>query len=111
MKAIDYPISEEKKKNLGRLNFFLINQTNFFIKDFLKLNILKNCLFVLMVDLDNHTNIKENIEKWINFIEHELEAYLRKVPLKERKEVLENFNLLNEKMRQMEFNSKFIICR
>lgn len=108
MKAIDYPVMEEKKNNLGRLNFFMINQTNFFIKDFLKVNILDNCIFVLMIDLDNHENIKENIEKWINFIEHELEAYLRQIPLKDRKEVLKHFDMMNKKMKDLEFKSILI---
>lgn len=110
MKALEYPIVEDvKPKELGRINFFLINQTNLFIKDFLKVNILDNCIFLLIIDLDKHKNIKETIERWINFIEQELEAYLRTVPLEERKEVLEHFKLINDKLRKMEYKGKFII--
>lgn len=104
MKALEYPIKdEEKKKELGRVNFFLINQTNFFIKDFLKSNILDNCIFLLIIDLDKHVNIKDTIQKWINFLEQELESYLQQVPLEERKEVLEHFRIMNEKLHNLEY--------
>lgn len=104
MKALEYPIQdEEKTKDLGRVNFFLINQTNFFIKDFLKVNILDNCIFLLIIDLDNHQNVKDTISKWINFLEQELESYLQKIPLEERKEVLEHFRIMNDKLRKLEY--------
>ena len=104
MKALEYPIKdEEKTKELGRVNFFLINQTNFFIKDFLKSNILDNCIFLLIIDLDKHVNIKDTIQKWINFLEQELESYLQQVPLEERKEVLEHFRIMNEKLHNLEY--------
>jgi len=115
MKALDYPLVEgEKVKDLGRVNFFLINQTNFFIKDFLKTNILDNCIFLLMVDLDNHENIHEVIQRWINFLEQELESYLRQIPLDDRKEVIEHFKIMNEKLKKLEykgFSSKRITFR
>jgi hypothetical protein len=104
MKALDYPLSEtEKQKELGRVNFFLINQTNFFIKDFLKVNILDNCIFLLMIDLDNHENVQEVIQRWINFLEQELESYLRQIPLDDRKEVIEHFKIMNEKLKKLEY--------
>lgn len=106
MKALDYPLNETKKKDLGRMNFFLVNQTNFFIKDFLKINILENCIFVLLVDLDNHSKIKESIQRWINFIERELEKFLREIPLEDRKDILEQFKMINEKLRSTQFSSK-----
>jgi hypothetical protein len=104
MKALEYPITEgEKVKELGRVNFFLINQTNFFIKDFLKTNILDNCIFLLIVDLENHKTIHEVIQRWINFLEQELESYLRQIPLDDRKEVIEHFKIMNEKLRKLEY--------
>lgn len=107
MKALEYPVREdEKSKELGRVNFFLINQTNIFIKDFLKVNILDNCIFLLMVDLDSHETIHETVQRWINFLEQELESYLRQVPLEDRKEVLEHFKLMNDKLRKLEYNGK-----
>ena len=105
MKALEYPVKDdEKSKELGRVNFFLINQTNFFIKDFLKVNILDNCIFLLIVDLDNHETIHETIQRWINFLEQELESYLRNIKLEDRKEVLEHFKIMNEKLRKLEYN-------
>lgn len=107
MKAMEYPIKEEdKSKELGRVNFFLINQTNFFIKDFLKVNILDNCIFLLIIDLDKHENIRETIQRWINFLEQELESYLRQIPLDDRKEVLEHFKLMNEKLHKLEYKGR-----
>jgi len=112
MKAQEHPIKEdEKAKDLGRVNFFLINQTNLFIKDFLKVNILDNCIFLLIIDLDKHKDVKETIQRWINFIEQELEAYLRSVPLEERKEVIEHFKLINDKLRKMEYKGGFFETR
>ena len=109
MKALDYPTKEDEKgKDLGRLNFFLINQTNFFIKDFLKVNILDNCIFVLLIDLEKHQNLQGCIKQWINFLEQELEAYFRQCPLDERKEVLEQFKLVNEKLHNLAYKGEFL---
>lgn len=109
MKAIEYPMTEEKPQEMGRINFFLINQTNFLIKDFLKVNILENCIFVLLIDLDKHENIKATIQKWLNFLEQELEGYLRQIPLEDRKEVIEHFSLINAKLKKLEFDCSYYI--
>lgn len=107
MKALEHPVREdEKSKELGRVNFFLINQTNIFIKDFLKVNILDNCIFLLVVDLDSHETIRESVQSWVNFLEQELESYLRQIPLEDRKEVLENFRSMNEKLKRLEYNGR-----
>lgn len=105
MRAFEYPLKDDDKpKELGRVNFFLVNQTNFFIKDFLKVNILDNCIFLLIIDLDDQETVHDTVQRWINFLEQELEAYLRQIPLEDRKEVLEHFKLMNEKLRKLEYN-------
>ena len=106
MKAMKYPMEEDKTKELGRLNFFLVNQTNFFIKDFLKVNILDNCIFVIVVDVEDPEKIKDSVQRWINFIEHELELFLINCPLEDRKEVLEHFQTLNTKISRLQFQGR-----
>lgn len=106
MKALQYPPAEDRTKELGRLNFFLVNQTNFYIKDFLKVNILDNCIFVIVVDVEDPDKIQQSVQRWVNFIEHQIEMFMVNAPQEDRKEVLEHFETLNKKIQNLKFNGE-----